>query len=83
MEVKMKSIYCVCPMCKKVFTVNLVNDEINQYDRYENGEGHIQDFENLNKFEREALKTGYCVPCQSLLFGVDEEECHRIKVIHE
>ena len=62
-----------CPMCNKWHVMKLTaeQDEI-LYD-YRHGYGLIQEqFPELNRVEREFLKTGYCPSCQELIFGDGE-----------
>ena len=57
-----------CPMCGALYDMYV---EEEKYDRWKNREDLIQNiFDELNACEREFLKTGYCLTCQELLFGV-------------
>ena len=56
-----------CPMCGSTHWMR-INGE--QYEKYKYGGVLIQDaFPELDPFEREFIKTGYCPECQELLFG--------------
>ena len=70
------SIYMTCPMCSEINYINFETlDEIKRYDKYKNGEGLIQDiFPEFTPFEREFIKTGYCVDCQCLLFAKERPQ---------
>lgn len=75
-----------CPMCGKHSSIELSEEEMSGFFAW--GQGmNIQDaLPQLNVFEREFLKSAYCVPCQEMLFGTtykrtgklvreDEEVC--------
>ena len=60
-------IYQDCPMCHYEHSIELDDAA---YKRFKFGEGLIQDLlPELDDFEREFMKTGYCPKCQELLFG--------------
>lgn len=60
-----------CPMCGGTYDIFLSEVQRGKYFLYWNREiDFIQDaLPELNPMEREFLKTGYCPPCQRLLFG--------------
>ena len=56
-----------CPMCGNVHWMRINGKK---YETYTLGGMLIQDaFPELDPFEREFLKSGYCPECQELLFG--------------
>lgn len=64
-----------CPMCNKWHTIELSDEQYEKLYDYRHGYGTIQEqFPELNKCEREFLKTGYCPSCQELIFGNGETE---------
>ena len=71
-----------CPMCGAVSTMALTLEEANAVSLYESGMGVlIQDvLPNLNPFEREFIKTGYCVKCQEQLFSRKAPENTRVQL---
>lgn len=61
------TVYKECPGC--CFEHKIEVDE-KRYKDYEARKGFIQDlFPELNAFEREFLKTGYCPKCQEKIYG--------------
>ena len=61
-----------CPMCGKVNAIK-VADALKPYiDRYNTGIGYIQDIP-LPAEQREFIKTGFCMECQEVLFGVEDD----------
>lgn len=69
-EMRYSEVGSVCPMCRKETGMYLTEEEAEAFELYQMGFGHIQDvLPMLNPFEREFLKTGYCIHCQELLFG--------------
>lgn len=65
------SIICECPICGAVREVRVNSDD---YAEWQAGK-LIQDaFPYLSMAEREALITGFCVPCWNAMFGEEEED---------
>lgn len=59
-----------CPMCNKVVTLGLSQEEMLRYSEYVFDGGKIQDIlPELTVFEREFLVSGYCPSCQEYIFG--------------
>ena len=64
----------VCPMCGELTEIEVTDSNaIKQIEKWERGEIYLQEIP-LSADEREFLKTGYCMDCQSMLFGYDEDE---------
>ena len=64
-------LFKTCPMCNKEYSIEL-NDK--GYKKYKRGEGFVQDlFPELDAFEREFVKSGYCSKCQEMLFNTHYE----------
>lgn len=64
-----------CPMCGSVWRMELDDDELRCYEEYLEGWGFIQELlPDLNRCEREFLKSGYCAECQKMLFGNGDTE---------
>ena len=54
---------CECPWCH---TINFVNVKKTDYEKYQGGEGLIQNiFSYLSAQDREHIKTGICQKCWS------------------
>ena len=63
--------YRECPMCRKVTSMDVKDEEINkQIEAWERRDIYLQEI-NLPANKREFLKTGYCFKCQKLLFGTE------------
>lgn len=64
-----------CTMCGKDSRILLSDDEMDAFYEYLRGGTLIQEcLPDLNRCEREFLKSGYCPECQELLFGNGETE---------
>ncbi len=64
-----------CPMCGSTWYMDLDDDEFRHLEEYYDGWGLIQELlPDLNRCEREFLKSGYCVECQKMLFGNGDTE---------
>lgn len=64
-----------CPMCGSAWRMELGDDELRRYEEYLEGWGFIQELlPDLNRCEREFLKSGYCAECQKMLFGNGDTE---------
>lgn len=62
-----------CPLCNKWYTMKLTAEQYEKLYDYRHGYGLIQEqFPELNKCEREFLKSGYCPHCQEQIFGNGE-----------
>ena len=61
-----------CPMCGSITEIEVDDNLKSAIDRYNSGIGYIQDIP-LSASEREFIKTGFCMECQEILFGGDEE----------
>lgn len=60
-----------CPMCDAISELTLTDEQAERAEKHFMGQGHIQVLlPELNAFEREFLITGYCVECQSRIFGI-------------
>lgn len=60
----------ICPMCGDIYKITLTSSQAERYNEYLRHGGYIQDaMSDLNKCEREFLKTGYCPQCQRMIFG--------------
>lgn len=62
-----------CPMCGKTTAIKVSDKIAKAIERYQNGNGYIQDIP-LPASEREFIKTGFCIPCQEILFAPPEDE---------
>lgn len=72
----------VCPMCKTISELPLTVEEASAMSLYDAGIGRIQDLlPSCDKFEREFIKTGYCLKCQSKIFGSTAPETCRVREI--
>lgn len=70
----------VCPMCKTISELPLTRKEASAMSLYDAGVGLIQDLlPSCDKFEREFIKTGYCLECQQLLFGNKAPKTCRVR----
>ena len=59
-----------CSLCGEDCHIDLDDDELRRFEDYLDGWGFIQELlPDLNKCEREFLKSGYCAECQKKLFG--------------
>ena len=68
-----------CPMCRTKSSILLSKEENLKFSIYESGIGSVQEvFSELTPFEREFLKTGYCIKCQCILFGAKKPKSTRI-----
>ena len=64
-----------CPMCNKWHAIELSAEQYEKLYDYRHGYGTIQEqFPELNRVEREFLKSGYCPSCQEMLFGNGKTE---------
>lgn len=64
-----------CPMCNKWHAMELSMEQAEKFHNYLCGYGTIQEqFPELNRVEREFLKSGYCPSCQEMLFGNGKTE---------
>lgn len=62
-----------CPMCGRWCEIKLSEKQHENLSKYHRGEGLIQElFPELNRVEREFLKSGYCPGCQEEIFGNGE-----------
>lgn len=63
----------ICPMCGEINSITLTDNQAERYNDYLEHGGFIQEaLSDLNKCEREFLKTGYCPECQEMIFGNGE-----------
>ena len=62
-----------CVFCGKDSELKLTSKVAKAYEKYLSGYGYIQDLP-LSASEREFLKTGMCMDCQSMFFDMGEEE---------
>lgn len=70
-----------CPMCKVVSELPLSYKEASALSLYESGVGLIQDMlPSCDMYEREFIKTGYCVACQKKLFRNPVPKTCRVRV---
>ena len=71
-----------CPMCGAVSKMALSAEEASAVSLYDSGIGIlIQDaLPNCNVFEREFVKTGYCIKCQQKLFSRKAPENTRVQL---
>lgn len=66
-----------CPMCGQA---HIMTVDAAKMMKLEQRQGLIQDiFPELDKYEREFIKTGYCPKCQEMLFGAEPYEGEKIK----
>lgn len=80
---KVLDVVATCPMCKGASQMELTRNEGNRLALYETGGFHIQDlFKDWSPFEREFLMTGYCVDCQSKIFGKKVPKDVRVKKVN-
>lgn len=71
----MVEVYRLCPMCDKQHYMKLSNEQSRKLWEYEQGGLLIQEqFAELERAEREFLKTGYCSDCQEQIFGQGSEK---------
>jgi hypothetical protein len=64
-----------CPACARQYHIELSNEQTRKLFEYEHKGGYIQElFPELDKFEREFLKTNYCSECQEDIFGAKKEK---------
>lgn len=64
-----------CPLCNKWHAIELTAEQYEKLYDYRHGYGLIQEqFPELNRVEREFLKSGYCPSCQEMLFGNGKTE---------
>lgn len=69
----MDSLIKKCPMCGHVCEMKLSEEQMDKFHEYNRGGSYIQElFPELNKVEREFIKTGYCPGCQEEIFGDGE-----------
>jgi len=60
-----------CIMCGEESTLEVNEEQFKRVCKYYNKEGLIQDLlYDFTPEEREFIKSGYCLVCQSLLFGL-------------
>lgn len=69
----METIGRICPMCGTINTIEIDDKAAKALKEYKNGNGYIQDIQ-LPAAEREFIKTGFCIPCQEILFAPPEDE---------
>lgn len=65
--------------CGKFSSLDLTEQEYEQYRKWRAGELYIQDISTLNPCEREFLKTGMCRECQKQIFNNDRTD--RVKLV--
>lgn len=71
----MVEVWKQCPLCREQYHIELSNEQSRKLFEYEHGKGYIQEvFPELDKFEREFVKTGYCSKCQEEIFGAKKEK---------
>lgn len=64
-----------CPLCSEQYHIKLSNEQARKLYEYEHKGGYIQElFPELDKFEREFVKTGFCSKCQEEIFGAKKEK---------
>ena len=64
-----------CPLCSEQYHIELSNEQARKLFEYERGDGYIQEvFPELDKFEREFVKTSFCSKCQEEIFGAKKEK---------
>lgn len=64
-----------CPLCGKVTTLDLTDEELAHLYRWRQREMLIQDaLPNRTPEEREIVKTGICPDCWKQMFGGDDED---------
>ena len=62
---RITKVYKTCPRCQADSTVDMLTDH---YDRWCDGELIQRAAPEMSPEHRETLITGYCAPCQELLF---------------
>ena len=66
----MKLISKQCPMCGETIYMKLGDDAYERWAHYVLYKGLIQNvFPEMDAFQREFIKSGYCPKCQEALFG--------------
>ena len=71
----MNKVYRKCPLCAEQHYMELSNEQCRKLYEYEHKGGYIQElFSELDKFEREFIKTGYCSEHQEDIFGAKKEK---------
>ena len=66
----MKLISKQCPMCGETIYMKLEDDAYERWTQYVLYKGLIQNvFPEMDAFQREFIKSGYCPKCQEALFG--------------
>lgn len=71
----MVEVWKQCPLCSEQYHIELSGEQARKLFEYEHGNGYIQEmFPELDKFEREFVKTGYCSKCQEEIFGAKKEK---------
>ena len=66
-------IHAKCPMCNGRFYIELTDDQCDRFFEYKHKNKMIQEaLPELNRVEREFLKSGYCPDCQEEIFGNSE-----------
>lgn len=69
-NLSLETIVKKCDMCGAVSIIELNEQELICFEKYLREGGYIQEcLPNLNRCEREFLKTGMCRHCQELIFG--------------
>lgn len=69
----MSKYHVKCPMCGKRYYIELTDEQDEKLFSYRHKGQLIQEaFPELNKVEREFLKSGYCPDCQEMIFGNGE-----------
>ena len=59
-----------CDICGKDHYISMSNEQYYKFYQYNRGEALIQElFPELNKVEREFIKSGMCSKCQAEMFG--------------
>lgn len=68
-------VYKLCPMCDEQHYIKLSNEQSRKLWEHEHGEELIQEvFPELDEWEREFVKTGYCSKCQEYIFETKREK---------